>query len=124
MKESWQLFANRFTAGQFENRWMDLMEHYYEHLGEVLPQIPPQRRFLFEMQELRTNVVQCVERLYRHFGFVLSEGYGRSLEEQAMAARSYKSTHYYSLEQYGLDDESVDRRYSNAYSKLMPYRGK
>lgn len=103
---------------------MDLMEHYYEHLGEVLPQIPPQRHLLFEMEELRTNVVECVQELYRHFGFAMSEGFGIKLEEEAMSASYYKSAHYYTLEQYGLDDESIDRRYSSAYSRLATYRGK
>jgi hypothetical protein len=123
MEGSWRLFGNGFTPELFENRWLDLMEDYYAHLADVLAQIPGSQRASFEMDELRTDLVECVQRLYDRFAFIPSEGYAGIVSEEAQAARSYHSRHRYTLHQYGLNENFIRRRYATVYATLNTFRG-
>ncbi len=118
MEKSWHLFGNTDTPELFEARWLELMAYSYCHLAEVLPQIPAQQRVCFEMQDLRTRVRHCVETLYRRFGFELGARFEASLDRETEASQAYRSGHKYALDDYGLDETTISRRYGQAYAEL------
>ncbi|MGM0538914.1 MAG: VTT domain-containing protein [Thermodesulfobacteriota bacterium] len=131
MEEGWRLFANPFAPELFRDRWLDLMEYYYSHLAQVLSTKNEKDYLLFDMHELQAGIKTCVQSIYDRFHIPLSHTYATILGQEAEAADSYRSTHHYDLEEYGLTAEIVHSRYGQSYRDLMgkrrsgnPYREK
>lgn len=123
MEEGWRLFGNPFTRELFRDRWLELMEYYYSHLATVLTTMDKQRAILFDMHELQAGIKMCVQSIYDRFHIPLSSPYAAILDQEAEAAASYRSRHCYDLEKYGLDADSVHRRFGQAYRDLRILAG-
>jgi hypothetical protein len=52
---------------------------------------------------------QALERLYRHFGWEMSEEFSRALARATERQRGFQSKHEYSLEEYGLSREWIQQ---------------
>ncbi len=118
MEGSWRLFGNDFGFEFFESQWLELMDYYFAHLVEMSAHIPKQQHLVVEMGAMRSDLQDCVRRLYQRFHFSLTDRYTALLREETQAAASYRSSHHYSLEAYGLNPEDIRQRYSRMYGKL------
>jgi hypothetical protein len=57
--------------------------------------------------DLVADPKQAVERIYSHFNLPMGDEHRLFLEAESQKARSYKSKHHYSLEQFGLSKQQV-----------------
>jgi hypothetical protein len=118
MEPSWRLFGNPVTRELFIDRWLELMDYYYFHLGEVLPTLERGQRICFEMKSLRAELEKCVRSLYVEFDESISPRYARILQHEARSAQAYHSRHDYSLEKYGLRESELEERYGESWRLL------
>lgn len=88
---------------------------YYENLARLREQLPDSRHAALGMQDLRGGLGRTLKAVYDRFGLPVSADFEQVLEHEDGQARSYKSSHHYSLEQFGLTPATVAERFAAAY---------
>ena len=82
---------------------------YYKDMLEHLDSFAEDRILTVRYDELVTEPRAVVERIYEHFGIPIEASFRERLEAATAKSRTYKSSHKYSLEQYGLDEKELYR---------------
>lgn len=77
---------------------------WYRHMLSEAPAIPPGQYIRVMYTDLVADAEATVRRIYQHFGLALTPAYAARLREEAAAFRRYRSSHRYSLAEYGLDE--------------------
>ena len=80
---------------------------YYRRLFEIKKTLPAEQYLEVYYDDLIANPRKAVEDIYDYFGMPLSPKHRAFLEQASLQARSYKSMHNYSLEQFGLTRQQV-----------------
>jgi hypothetical protein len=88
---------------------------YYENLAQLREQLPDAQHAALGMQDLRGGLGRTLKAVYERFGLPVSADFEQVLEHEDGQARSYKSSHHYSLEQFGLTPARVAERFAAAY---------
>lgn len=96
---------------------------YYRRLIEHRKQVPKERFLSIRYEDLMSEPIAVVERIYDRFGFELTPAYRGRLLEATRKAKSFKSQHSYSLEEYGLSAEIIDRELGDLMDELGYTRG-
>jgi hypothetical protein len=88
---------------------------YYENLDRLRSHLPDRRHAALGMQELRAGLGQVISGIYEKFGLPLSPEFAQVLAREEGQARRFRSSHRYSLEQFGLDRATIDDQFAAAY---------
>jgi len=96
-------------------RLTDQLAFYYENLDRLREQVPESRHIAFGMHDLRAGLGETLRAVYKRFGLPLSANFEQVLVQEDGQARRYKSSHSYSLEQFGLTSIKVSERFAAAY---------
>ena len=99
-----------------QRRLVEQLAFYYENLERLRRRLPETRHAAIGMTELRTDLSGAVERAYHRFGFALSPAFAATLAREQAAARSHRSGHRYSLDQFGLSAGALETRFAGAYA--------
>ncbi|RLA21210.1 MAG: hypothetical protein DRQ62_09690 [Gammaproteobacteria bacterium] len=67
----------------------------------------PENSIDIEYDQLVIDPEKTVMSIYQHFGMPLNNLYKARLQEDCASAKTYKSTHKYSVEDYGFTDEEI-----------------
>lgn len=118
MEASWRAFGIEMKPQIFQERWIELMKHYYEYLGSILTRLATHRTFCLEMKGLRENTARAVRDIYDHFGYSMSADFAEKLREQSRASRTYRSRHDYSLAEYGISEETICSEFTESWQVL------
>lgn len=88
---------------------------YYRHPLEKMGKLSPGRQQILSYTALTANPGQTIIDLYERFGLSMTPAYRQILGKEAEKARSYKSGHAYSLEQFGLTREQLLEEYRDIF---------
>lgn len=107
-------------AGQSRRRdpLINLMCHYYEHAIKVLDDMDESRYTIVKYDDLIADPVATVERIYRDIGEEISPAYRSELEAIRAQNRNRKSKHDYSLAEFDVTHEEVERRLGFLYDRF------
>ena len=78
----------------------------------------PENLIDIEYDQLVIDPEKAVVSIYRHFGMPLNDLYKARLLQDCKAAKSYKSTHKYTVEDYGFTNEEIIRYFSEQPEKI------
>lgn len=70
-------------------------------------EIPPSQFIAVTYNELLADPQQTVQKIYKHFGWQLSDNFNEQLSKEQKRSSTYKSAHEYSLQEYGLSKEYI-----------------
>jgi hypothetical protein len=87
--------------------WSQLAIDFYKYSKEMRRTIPADRFIQLKYDDLLDNPQQTVLKIYEQFGWQPSAKFIERLEKEGKRNASYKSTHDYSLEQYGLSKIAI-----------------
>jgi hypothetical protein len=90
---------------------------YYRTILRLRANIPDERYMELRYEDLVADPKAAVERVYEKFGLTMTDEMSRALEEEREKARAYRSTHAYSLEEYGLTKEQVRRELADVFEE-------
>lgn len=91
---------------------------YYRYPLEQLSQLPSERHMVISYPRLMADLEGTVRELYRRFGLHLAPAYEQVVRAEHKKARSYTSSHRYSLEQFGLSREEIVREYEDIFERF------
>jgi len=121
MEQGWEAFGNSTESTLYRDSWVDLIEHYCEHIGNVLDSPIGDRIECVEMGMLKSDLGETVHRLYDRFGLDMSPSFAERLEREVSAATKYSSRHKYSLEDYGLNADKLNARFRAVWKRLRQH---
>jgi hypothetical protein len=98
--------------------WCELSMQYYEHFSLARQQFDSQRIVSLKYDNLLAEPLQAVEKIYRQFGWQLTADNKEKLIAALQQRRNYRSTHRYSLEEYGYTPEEVMERLREAVAEF------
>ena len=81
--------------------------HTYHYPLEVLGRHPETPSAIIDYRSLTADPGATVERIYEQLGFPLSDAYREALAAKEKRARKYASTNSYSLEEFGLEADTI-----------------
>ena len=104
----WQAHSPEITKdGPVSKAYAGLAVEWYKHLFAFAKKIDPARYHCIDYRELVRNPRETIEQVYRHFGWPVSDALREKLEAATSRQRDFKSTHEYSLEDFGLTKEWI-----------------
>jgi hypothetical protein len=109
------MFNGERAWSDFQERLVAMLAHYYKHLASTLATWPEDRHVFVPMGELTADVRKTVAKIYERFGMNVSSEYRGSLDAAYEEARSYKSVHEYTLEEFDLDVRTIGEEFSHAF---------
>lgn len=113
-----KLFDGRDTTAYWRQGFLAMLDYYYRHLLSALESMPSQRQSLSVMEELTKAPAATVLGFYDVFGWQVDEAFHTRLLEQDHKARKYQSAHTYSLENLGVDAETLNATFGWVYERF------
>jgi hypothetical protein len=118
MRGSLLVFNGVRQWDDFQARLIRMLDDYYAHLATCLSKWPDHRHVFVDMGELCGDLRQAVGGIYERLEFSISPEFRELLEAAHQRACAYKSTHGYSLEQFGLDDRTIRKEFAHAFASF------
>ena len=81
--------------------------HSYTYPAEVLARHPDVTRIEIDYRDLIERPRTVVDQIYRHFGYSISPAFEKALDEAQARAGSHRTSHRYSLDEFGLDESKI-----------------
>jgi hypothetical protein len=89
--------------------------HTYKYPLEVLAKHPETRHAIVDYRELVAEPKRAVSEVYAALGLPLSPAYARLLDGEQARAKRHASGHRYSLEEFGLDKDAIERELAELF---------
>jgi omega-hydroxy-beta-dihydromenaquinone-9 sulfotransferase len=81
---------------------------WFQHLFTFRKKISSRQYYCIDYRDLMRHPEMTVEKLYRHFGWKISQSYRQQLTRANGRQRHFKSKHNYSLEEFGLTKKWIE----------------
>jgi hypothetical protein len=87
--------------------WAQLGIDFFKYKKEMRNSIPPDQFYELKYDDLLANPQETVLKIYKQFGWEPSTELLEKLSHEHARSKNYKSSHTYSLEQYGFTKEQI-----------------
>ncbi|MEX1197171.1 MAG: glycosyltransferase [Pseudohongiellaceae bacterium] len=94
---------------------IDLLHFYYCNLYRTLQQYP-ERFVVVDNSELHHNLDDTVTAAMRRLDLSVSDSFRNRLEKASSQSTGFRSSHRYSLQEFGLENEAIRARFAAAYA--------
>lgn len=103
----------QFDLHQFGAYYVETLLKCLDRAIKARDSIPPERAFDLQFEALMQDPIGCVHRIYQYFGYDLSAEMETRMQRLLKENPRHKhGVHRYSLEQFGLTPEAIDRDFS------------
>ncbi|MDC9729380.1 MAG: sulfotransferase [Methyloprofundus sp.] len=104
----WSFHSPHVYQNKYESfSVVEMVRTNYQGIINYQSQFDKKDIFDIEYTDLVTQPEITVRSIYQHFGMPISTDYATQLIKDCTAAKSYKSSHHYSLEDYGFSSEEI-----------------
>lgn len=104
----WKMHMPNFSKDSPEiKRFAYMLMDYYKYILEHQHLFPEDRFILIKYSDLIVDPGQTIQNIYQGFGIEMTSEFERNIRTETTKAKSYKSKHHYSLEEYGLTKEEI-----------------
>mgnify|MGYP006289853741 FL=1 len=92
---------------EFRKRILEMLVFYYGHMDGELGKLPSERRITLDIREIRDGLEAAIDRVYGRLGLSIAPGFAERLRGLARESAAYRSSHHYSLEQFGWTQDEI-----------------
>ena len=103
----------------YHRAWGELAINYYLYFHEQIKVVPKQQWVTLKYEDLVADPYKEMRAIYKHFGMKIDEHFDERLKKTSNRSKTYKSTHSYSLEQYGMTKEEVLEKLEPIFDKYQ-----
>ncbi len=111
MKSGMKMFGVGSEESRFKERMVKTMREYYRNIEQVAGTMPSDRCAVIGISQISGNLEGTVRDLYSRFQLDITPRFAEELRRADKSAKSYRSTHDYSLEEFGIDPEQVNMKF-------------
>ncbi|MCK0152731.1 sulfotransferase [Alcanivorax sp. S6407] len=112
-----KLFDGRDTTAYWRQGFLEMLDYYYRHLLDALAAMDSHQQAISVMETLACEPARTVLGFYQAFGWQAGQAFQERLAEQDRRARSYQSGHTYSLENLGVDADTLNAVFGWVYDR-------
>ena len=115
------LFASFYITDAhcpLQTELLELADYWYRYPLTQLAQLPPRAYHLVDYAHLTKAPDRIVRQCYRTFGFFMPAAYRRRLHHAARQAHTYRSSHRYRPEDFGLTHSAIADRFRDPRPEL------
>jgi hypothetical protein len=98
--------------------WAQLGIDYFKYSQEMKKVIPPSQFIELKYDDLLNDPQAAVLKVYGHFNWQPSDKFLELLGQEQARNKNYKSTHEYTLEQYGFTKQDICRELGDIMDEL------
>lgn len=91
--------------------------HTYRHPLEVLAKHPETKHAIVDYRELVAEPKRTLAEVYEALELPVSAGFAALLDEEQKRARRHESAHRYSLAEFGLDADAIERELAELFER-------
>jgi hypothetical protein len=113
-----KLFDILSAAPDFRERLTDQLGFYYKNLERALGERTEERCAWVTMRALQSDPARLMRVIYAQLGLSASEQFRDAIARHASESGTYRSTHAYRLEQFGLSRGDIDRDLGPVFARL------
>lgn len=113
-----RLFSGSTNTNWWRDELMSMLAYYYHHLLTALPATAKSNQALVKMEQLSSQPLQVIDKLYQQFGLSLSNGYRQWLKQEDEKAQRFRSGHHYQMQQLGITRQQLHHHYQSIYRQL------
>jgi len=117
LKSGLKLFSIDPYGEVLRNRMLEVFLFYYDNLMSVFSALPPNRHVFLRIEALKSDLANTISRTYQLLAIPLDLNFIRQLRAEDTNVKSYTSKHIYSLEQFGLDEATLRKRFARVYEQ-------
>lgn len=100
----WKVHSpEKISDPEYTGQIATLLIDYYRYMLALQKELPPERYIEVRYAALIDDPKAVVNGVYRQFGLDMSSEYAAWLDKEVSQSRQYKSSHSYSLEDFGLN---------------------
>lgn len=92
-----------------------LLIEYYRYMLELQKELPPEQYIEVRYEDLIADPKAVVNRVYEQFDLPMSNEYSEWLNAEVSKSRQYKSSHSYSLQDFGLREEDIAKQAADLF---------
>ena len=118
MMDGARVFGNDCGGSGYRDQLVGMLEHFYRHLIAVLPEMAANRHAFVRFNDLTANPRGVVQSVYERLQYAMSPTFADVLQLEQERARGYRSKHRYTLEQFDLNPESIQRQLEFVFSRF------
>ncbi len=108
--QAWNLHFPEIDKASPESKaYARVAVNWYRNMLEKQGQFQPSQYLRVPYTELAADPQRTIEGIYRYFGLPLREAFLTRLQSATRQSRNYRSKHVYSLEEYGLSRQWIQR---------------
>jgi hypothetical protein len=115
---AWDMFDNDTRGDVFHSSVLELADHWYRHPLNRSQEWPDDRFAFVTYDVLMQDLKAAVVDLYSRLGFEIGPVFAERLHTEHEKARVYRSSHRYSLKQYGLTPEDILDDFSDVFQRF------
>ena len=93
--------------------------HTYEHPLEVLAKHPETKHAIVDYRDLVAEPRRTVAEVYAALGLPMTPGYATLLDEEQQRTHRHESGHSYSLAEFGLDADAIERELAGLFARYQ-----
>jgi hypothetical protein len=115
------MFSNHWKTygepeGDYPQPAQDVMreqaKHWYIYPHQYLKNLPPDQYTMVRFKDLVRNPKEVIENIYQRFGIEMTPEYQQILIEETEKAKQFSSSHKYSLQEMGLDSNTLTEEFN------------
>jgi hypothetical protein len=115
------MFSNHWKTygepeGDYPQPAQDVMreqaKHWYIYPHQFLKNLPPDQYTMVRFKDLVRNPKEVIENIYQRFGIEMTPEYQQILIEETEKAKQFSSSHKYSLQEMGLDSNTLTEEFN------------
>jgi omega-hydroxy-beta-dihydromenaquinone-9 sulfotransferase len=118
MTEGARTFDNDLQGDAYYGQLLDMLRYYHRHLISVLDRMETHRAVFIPMNMLKADGIGTVEAIYHRFEMHISPEYRHHLQTLTRRARSFRSRHRYSLDQFSLDPDALYEEFRYVFDRF------
>lgn len=112
----WQAHSPELAKnGPVSKAYARLAVKWFQHLYAFRNRLPAGQYHCIDYRDLVKNPKTEIENVYEHFGWKITEEYRARLTAATQRQREFKSTHEYSLEEFGLSKEWIQEELGEVF---------
>jgi len=112
-EREWQMLGSPLEEYACRDFILDASEYWYTYPLQKLKELPENQAVVVKFGDLVSNAEDTVKRIYNRFGFSVSPGYLKILQQETIRARNHQSQHKYSLSEMGVNREQLRERFKD-----------
>lgn len=115
-EREWQMLGSPLEKYSCKEFIIRSSEHWYNYPLQILEKLPDDQQVVIRFDDLISNTKRTVQDIYQRFGLELTSEFLDLLEMETELARNHQSQHRYSLEDMGIDPQSLEDRFAGIIS--------